>query len=62
MTGQGKAEGGSATPASARPGAGRPGGSDLHRRQRGKNIAVFLSLIALAVLIYVTSILRMGGH
>ena len=33
-----------------------------HRRQRRKNVALMLALIALAVLFYLITIVRMGGN
>jgi len=33
----------------------------MHRRQRTKNIAVFLALVAMVALFYVLTIVRMGG-
>lgn len=35
--------------------------SDVHRRQRYKNLAVLGVLLAMVVLFYVLSIVRMGG-
>lgn len=35
--------------------------SDMHRRQRGKNIALAVVLFGLAVLFYVVAIVKMGG-
>jgi hypothetical protein len=35
--------------------------SDVHRRQRKKNLAVFALLAALAILIYFVAIVRMSG-
>jgi hypothetical protein len=35
--------------------------SDLHRRQRGKNIALGAVLFGLAVLFYIVAIVKMGG-
>lgn len=42
-------------------GAGRRFRSEVHRRQRGKNLALAGVLIALMVLFYVVAIVRMGG-
>jgi hypothetical protein len=39
----------------------RAGRSQMHRRQRGKNIAVMLLLVGLVALFYVLTIVRMGG-
>ena len=41
--------------------APRRGRSEMHRRQRTKNIAVFLALVAMVALFYVLTIVRMGG-
>lgn len=38
----------------------RPGASDMHRRQRGKNLVVAGFLVALAVVFFVLTIVRMG--
>jgi len=35
--------------------------SDMHRRQRRKNIALALVLAALMLLFYIVAIVRMGG-
>lgn len=35
--------------------------SEMHRRQRGKNIAVMLLLVGMVALFYVLTIVRMGG-
>lgn len=35
--------------------------SEMHRRQRGKNIALALVLAGLVALFYVVAIVRMGG-
>jgi hypothetical protein len=37
------------------------GGSEQDRRRRARNRAVFVILLALVALIYVISIVRMGG-
>ena len=42
--------------------AGNSQPSDMHRRQRGKNIALGLVLFGLAVLFYVVAIVKMGGN
>jgi Tfp pilus assembly protein PilW len=34
---------------------------DMHRRQRGKNLVMLAVLLAFVVLVYVISIVRMGG-
>ncbi len=36
--------------------------SDMHRRQRGKNIALAAVLFGLALLFYVVAIVKMGGN
>ncbi|MDI1284845.1 MAG: hypothetical protein PSV46_10640 [Reyranella sp.] len=38
----------------------RPGDTDLHRRQRGKNLVVAGFLIVMVVLFFVLTIVRMG--
>ena len=40
----------------------RPGDSDMHRRQRGKNLVVAGFLLVLAVIFFVLTIVRMGPH
>ena len=40
----------------------RPGDTDLHRRQRTKNLVVAGFLLALVVIFFVLSLVRMGGH
>ncbi|HWA45885.1 MAG TPA: hypothetical protein VHA10_21875 [Hypericibacter adhaerens] len=35
---------------------------ETKRRQRARNWAVFAALLGFVVLVYVVSILRMGGH
>ena len=35
--------------------------SEMHRRQRGKNIAVALVLFGMVVLFYVVAIVKIGG-
>ncbi|MEO8557484.1 MAG: hypothetical protein ABI439_00360 [Rhodospirillales bacterium] len=37
------------------------GRGEMHRRQRGKNIAVLLALAGMVALFYVLTIVRMGG-
>ncbi|WP_455373404.1 hypothetical protein [Limibacillus halophilus] len=34
--------------------------SEVHRRQRGKNLAMLAGLVALVVLFYIVAIVRMG--
>ncbi|HLM11527.1 MAG TPA: hypothetical protein VK362_04035 [Reyranella sp.] len=38
----------------------RPGDSELHRRQRGKNLVVAGFLVVLVVVFFVLTIVRMG--
>ena len=38
----------------------RPGDSDMHRRQRGKNLVVAGFLVALVVVFFVLTVVRMG--
>jgi hypothetical protein len=38
----------------------RPGDTDLHRRQRGKNLVVAGFLLVVAVMFFVLTIVRMG--
>jgi hypothetical protein len=38
----------------------RPGDSDMHRRQRGKNLVVACFLVALVVVFFVLTVVRMG--
>lgn len=40
----------------------RPGDSDMHRRQRGKNLFVAGFLLLLVVAFFVLTLVRMGGH
>ena len=40
----------------------RPGDSDMHRRQRGKNLVVAGFLVVLVVVFFVLTIVRMGPH
>lgn len=39
----------------------RPGDSDMHRRQRGKNFFMLAVLLALVVLFFILTMVRMGG-
>lgn len=39
----------------------RPGDTDLHRRQRAKNLFMFGCLMALVVIFFALTIVRMGG-
>ena len=38
----------------------RPGNTDLHRRQRGKNLVVAGFLLVLAIMFFTLTIVRMG--
>ncbi len=38
-----------------------PGDTRRHRQQRGKNLAVLAVLVAMVVLFYLLSIVRIGG-
>lgn len=40
----------------------RPGDTDLHRRQRTKNLVMFGFLLALAAVFFALTIVRMGGQ
>ena len=40
----------------------RPGDTELHRRQRGKNLVVAGFLVVLVVVFFVLTIVRMGPH
>jgi uncharacterized membrane protein len=42
--------------------ASRPGDSDRHRRQRGKNLVVAAFLVALVVIFFLLTLVRMGGQ
>ena len=46
----------------AMTGQRRPGDSDLHRRQRTKNLVVFAVLLLMAAMFFALTIVRMGGH
>ncbi|MHA1151237.1 MAG: hypothetical protein ACTSQ7_00985 [Alphaproteobacteria bacterium] len=35
--------------------------SDVHRKQRSKNLAMLIALLAFVVLIYLVSVVRIGG-
>ncbi|WP_425406424.1 hypothetical protein [Hwanghaeella sp.] len=37
------------------------GGSDMHKRQRKKNIALALAISGFCLLVYVVSLVRMSG-
>lgn len=38
-----------------------PGDSDMHKRQRNKNIALALAIGGFCLLVYVVSLVRMSG-
>jgi hypothetical protein len=40
----------------------RPGDTDLHRRQRGKNLFVAGFLVLMVVVFFALTIVRMGGQ
>ncbi len=40
----------------------RPGDTDVHRRQRGKNLFVAGFLLVMAAIFFALTIVRMGGH
>ena len=40
----------------------RPGETDMHRRQRSKNLVVAGFLLALVVIFFVLTLVRMGGQ
>jgi len=40
----------------------RPGDSDMHRRQRTKNLVMAGFLLALVVIFFLLSLVRMGGQ
>ena len=40
----------------------RPGDTDMHRRQRGKNLFVAGFLLLLVVVFFLLTLVRMGGH
>jgi hypothetical protein len=40
----------------------RPGDSDMHRRQRGKNLVVAGFLVVLVVMFFALTVVRMGPH
>ena len=40
----------------------RPGDTDMHRRQRGKNLVVAGFLAALVVIFFLLTLVRMGGQ
>jgi len=41
--------------------AKRSGDTDLHRKQRGKNLALMAALLAFCALIYLVTLVRLGG-
>ncbi len=40
----------------------RPGDTDVHRRQRAKNLVVAGFLVAVAAIFFLLTLVRMGGH
>lgn len=40
----------------------RPGDTDMHRRQRGKNLFIAGFLVLLAAMFFTLTIVRMGGQ
>ncbi len=40
----------------------RPGDTDMHRRQRTKNLFMFGFLLAIAAIFFALTVVRMGGH
>ena len=40
----------------------RPGDTDLHRRQRGKNLFIAGFLVLLVAIFFALTIVRMGGY
>jgi len=40
----------------------RPGDTDMHRRQRGKNLFMAGFLLALAAIFFLLTLVRMGGQ
>ncbi|HTB35688.1 MAG TPA: hypothetical protein VK777_01335, partial [Reyranella sp.] len=40
----------------------RPGDTDMHRRQRGKNLFMAAFLVALAAIFFLLTLVRMGGQ
>ena len=40
----------------------RQPGSDRYRKQRHKNLAMMLALAAFVVIVYLVTIVRLGGH
>jgi len=40
----------------------RQPGSDMHRKQRYKNLALLLALCAFVVIVYLVTIVRLGGQ
>jgi hypothetical protein len=40
----------------------RPGDSDMHRRQRGKNMFMFWVLLVMAVAFFALTLVRLRGH
>jgi len=40
----------------------RPPRSDMHRKQRAKNLALLLALFGFVVVVYLVTIVRLGGQ
>jgi hypothetical protein len=40
----------------------KPGESEVHRKQRGKNLALLAALVGFCALVYVVALVRMGGN
>jgi uncharacterized membrane protein len=38
----------------------KPGDSDMHRRQRGKNLLMFAALLAMSAIFFALTLVRMG--
>jgi len=36
--------------------------NDMHRKQRAKNVALMLALLGLVAIVYLVTIVRMGGQ
>lgn len=39
----------------------KPGSSDVHKRQKKKNLALALAIVGFCVLVYIVSIIKMSG-
>ena len=40
----------------------RPSDTDMHRRQRGKNLVIAAFLVALVAIFFALTVVRMGGQ